>query len=445
MNYAEATRYLESLSRFGSRLGLERMEALLELLGNPQQDLLCLHIAGTNGKGSTAAFLTSILQAAGVVVGTYTSPHLSSFRERIKLCGQEIPQEAVAELTSEIKPLAEKIEGLTKFEFTTALAFRYFQKLQAQLVVLEVGMGGRLDATNTVVPIAAGITHLALDHTRNLGTTLGAIAGEKAGIIKEGRPLVTVPQAKEAEAVLADRARELGAPMKQVVQWPGEGEIRYRPQRFSIEGSRADFWLGELFLPDVQLGLLGRHQLENAALALGLAQRAYEAGSIPLAQDAWEEALRKGLENARWPGRLEYFPGEPSLLLDGAHNADGMRKLAQFLEEFFPRIRPTVVLGILGDKDYRDMLAALAPVAGKLIVTQVDNPRNLPLAELTLEAKLHCSQVEAQADPHKALAMALAGDRLVVVAGSLYLVGELRPEILRFFPAQAGITPSCGV
>ena len=433
MNYQAALSYLDSLSRFGSKLGLERMEQLLAKMGNPEKNLSCLHIAGTNGKGSTVAMVSSILREAGLKVGTYTSPHLSSFRERIALSGEKIPRSSVAQVVEELMPLAQSVSGLTKFEFTTAMAFSYFQKAGADLVVLEVGMGGRLDATNVVVPVAAGITHLALDHTGRLGSTLAEIAGEKAGIIKEGRPTVVAPQNSEALFVVQARAQELGSPLYPVASWPDEGKIRFRGQAFSLAGSVADFWLEDLFLPRVEVGILGRHQLANAAVALGLAQRVYEAGLVGLEPSAWQAALRRGLEKARWPGRLEYFSGKPSLLLDGAHNPDGMEQLALFLQEFFPKARPTVVLGILGDKDYPSMLSELAPLAGKLIITVPDNPRAADPGELADRARSFGSQVEVVAQPQMALERALKGEELVVVAGSLYLVGELRGKIQTFF------------
>lgn len=433
MNYQDALSYLDSLSRFGSKLGLERMEQLLAKMGNPEKNLSCLHIAGTNGKGSTVAMVSSILQEAGEKVGTYTSPHLSSFRERITLQGEKIPRSSVAQVVEELMPLAQSIRGLTKFEFTTAMAFRYFQKAGADIVVLEVGMGGRLDATNVVVPIASGITHLALDHTGRLGGTLEEIAREKAGIIKAGRPTVVAPQSTEAFSVVRAQAEALASPLYPVAAWPEEGKIRYRGRSSSLAGSVADFWLEDLFLPQMQVGILGRHQLANAAVALGLAQRVYQRGLVELEPQLWEAALRRGLKKARWPGRLEYFPGKPGLLLDGAHNPDGMEQLALFLQEFFPKARPTVVLGILGDKDYYSMLSQLVPLAGKLIVTIPDNPRALDSRELAERARSFGCQVEVVPEPQVALERALNGEELVVVAGSLYLVGELRSKIQTFF------------
>lgn len=436
MNYQDALGYLDSLSRFGSRLGLERMEQLLNLLGNPQQDLSFLHVAGTNGKGSTVAMVSSILKEAGLGVGTYTSPHLSSFRERIRIGGQKIPQGAVASIVEELKPFAQSVEGLTKFEFTTAMALRYFQQERPELVVLEVGMGGRLDATNVVVPIAAGITHLALDHTQRLGSTLGEIAREKAGIIKQDRPTVVGPQSPEALAVVEAQAQALHSPLYSVAPWPEAGQIRYRGHAFSIAGSQADFWLEEIFLPQVQVGLPGRHQLANAAVALGLAQRVFAEGKVKLQPQAWQAALRQGLAKSRWPGRLEYFPGQPSLLLDGAHNPDGMEQLALALAEFFPKAAPTVVLGILGDKDLKQMVSAIAPLAGRVIITIPDNPRASDPELLASVVRKYNGQVEVVREPQRALERGLhLEEELVVVAGSLYLVGELRPRIKTIFSA----------
>jgi dihydrofolate synthase/folylpolyglutamate synthase len=432
LNYQDAVAYLESLSRFGSKLGLERMERLLAKLGDPHRDLPCLHIAGTNGKGSTVAMVSSILSEAGLRVGTFTSPHLSSFRERITISGEMISPQAVTRIVEELAPQAETVEGLTKFEFLTALAFCYFQEEAPDLVVLEVGMGGRLDATNVVVPIASGITHLALDHTKRLGSTLPEIAGEKAGIIKAGRPVVVAPQSPEALAVVKRRACELSSPLTCVTPWQEEGQICYRGHSFAVEGSVADFWLEDTLFPQVTVSLPGRHQLANAGVALGLAQWAKKSGYID--PDLWQEAISRGLSKARWPGRMEYFQGKPGLLLDGAHNPDGALRLASSIKEFFPRLRPTVVVGVLKDKNFESMVASLAQIAGRMIITRVDNPRALEPGELAQVARGFNLEVEVVEEPEEALFCALAREReLVVVAGSLYLVGELRGEIQRFF------------
>ncbi len=433
MNWQDAVAYLESLSRFGSNLGLERMEKLLARIGNPHREINCLHIAGTNGKGSTVAMLSAVLQEAGLRVGTYTSPHLSSFCERIAINGEPISQAAVTELVEELAPEARAVDGLTKFEFLTAMAFCYFQRQKPELVLLEVGLGGRLDATNVAAPVACGITHLALEHTQRLGNTLSAIAWEKAGIIKPGRPVVTAPQETEARCVLERRAKELGAPLWQVASWPEAGQIRYRGRAFSLAGSEADFWLGEHFWPQVAVGLLGRHQLTNAGVALGLAQIAYRGGLVKLSAESWQQAVYRGLAQARWPGRLEFFSGQPSLLLDGAHNPDGMRTLAGAIREFFSCAKPMLVLGILGDKDAQQMLSILAPLAGSIVLTRPDNPRALEPESLAAIARRFCKKVEVIPEPALALERALNQRELVVVAGSLYLVGQLRPSILRFF------------
>ena len=432
MTYQEAVAYLESLSRFGSKLGLERMQKLAELLGNPQKDLKFLHIAGTNGKGSTVAMLSAILQAAGLQVGTFTSPHLSSFRERIAISNQPIPEEAVSRMVEELKPFADKIPELTKFEFFTALALRYFQEQKPDLVIFEVGMGGRLDATNIIEPVACGITHLALDHTQRLGKTLPEIAREKAGIIKGGRPVVTAPQAPEAMEVLRATAQDKAAPLWEVSAVPGEGEISYQGRAFSIRGTEADFWLKDEKLTKVHLALPGRHQLPNAAVALGLAKITCDEGFVP--GDLLQQAIYSGLESARWPGRLEYFQGRPSVILDGAHNPDGARQLANSLAEFFPETKPLLVLGILGDKDLEEMVSLLAPKAGRIIATRPDNPRAADPEKLAELARRYLEAVEVVAEPGEALSSALeAEEELVVVAGSLYLVGELRGKVQTLF------------
>lgn len=425
LDYAGALAYLEGLSRFGVRLGLERMRSLLEALGNPQDQLTVIHVAGTNGKGSTAAILAAILQSAGYRVGLYTSPHLVRYTERIQVNGTPIPPGRLAAHITRVQAAASQAEaeGLghpTEFEAGTAAMYLYFLEAGVDVVIQETGLGGRLDATNLVAhPLAAIITPVDLDHTDRLGTSIGEIAREKAAIIKPGTLVVMAPQHAAARQVIANACREAGARMVEVgrrvaVEAP---EVRSSGTSFSFHGLDHRW-------PDLHMQLLGRHQLVNAAAALAMVEL--------LARHGWrldEAAVRKGLEKVRWPGRLEIMQREPVVVLDGAHNPAGAWALRSALEDLFPGRRLVLVLGVLGDKDVDGVVSVLASQASLVVATRPDSDRALPpndLAHRVQQAGVRCLVEE---DPDRALARAVAeaGQGGVVCAtGSLYLVGRLR-------------------
>jgi dihydrofolate synthase/folylpolyglutamate synthase len=402
MTYSEAIEFLLGLRLFGAKLGLENPRRLAALAGDPQARLRFIHVAGTNGKGSTCAFLEGIYRHAGLRVGLYTSPHLVSFTERIQVNRQPIPEAGVARLVSEMQPLLKEFPGEahpTFFEVVTLLALRWYAEQQCDLVIWETGLGGRLDATNIVTPLASVITNIEPDHQRWLGETLDRIAFEKAGIIKPGVPAITGATVPEALAVIEETARACRSLFHLVTP-----EHTQHPP-----------------LDALRLPLLGWHQRMNAAVAL--AAVAALQGRIPVG----EEAIKAGLLGARWPGRLQLVesPDRGPVLLDGAHNAGGVAVLRAALAEHFPGARPALVLGIMQDKDWDLMCGLLAPVASRILCVPVSSERTAAPADLL--AACHRANPAAPAVLCSSLAEALqrtAAESFTVVAGSLYLIGE---------------------
>jgi dihydrofolate synthase/folylpolyglutamate synthase len=391
--------YLASLQPHSIRLGLERMERALDALGRPERGLRALHVAGTNGKGSTCAMAAAALRSAGHEVGLYTSPHLVRFNERIVVSGVEISDAELARGIAAVRRAcpwhdAGERERLTYFEFATLLALLHFAQARASAVVLEVGLGGRWDATNVVTPVACAVSRISLDHVEILGPTLADIAREKAGILKRGIPAVTLAsQPPEVLAALQEEAALRGAPLEVV------------PPAY-----------------DAPIALRGPHQRENAALAAAALARLDRAGVT-----APPEAVRRGIATAAWPGRLEEVGG---VLLDGAHNPDGARALAAALMELPGGASCEVVLGVLGDKDLAGILDALAPVARELHVVAPPSGRARSAAETAAAALARGLAAHAHASIEEAIDCARReGARRgvpVCVAGSLYLVGAAR-------------------
>jgi len=443
ISYQETLNYLFGLQRFGIKLGLTNISILLRELGNPQSGLPAVHIAGSNGKGSTAAFLTSILRQGGWRVGLYTSPHLIDFTERIQVNGQSIPVSRVVELTEHIRstvdklisrgeidftpaqgPLAKEVDlekaYITFFEFTTAMAFLYFREKGVDIAVIETGLGGRLDATNVIDPLISLITSISLEHKQYLGRTLRQIAWEKAGIIKPQRPVFTSAHQTKVLEVLRQRCAELNSPF---YIWRKDFQARKRgPGVIDFRG-RKNFW------PNLTLGLWGSHQIVNASLALVAAEALSELG-YSLA----EEHIRKGVRQVKWPGRLEIVGENPRVLLDGAHNPAGTKVLKKALQEGFPRQRLILVLGIMGDKDIRQMMANLVPLADFLILTKPKLERSASLEVLKKEAAIFGKNMTEIPDVAEALerALAIAEDKdLILVSGSLFTVGEARAHLIQ--------------
>lgn len=411
MTFPDALQYLHQLRQFGFQPGLETTRQLAALVGNPHHRLRFIHVAGTNGKGSTCAMLESIYRQTGLKVGLYTSPHLVRFNERIQVNRIPIPDQALAELVEELRDrISSTAPGLepTFFEFTTIVALRWFEREKCDLVIWETGLGGRLDATNIVTPLANVITNIGLDHQHILGKTVAEIAAEKAGILKREIPATTATQVPEALEVLKFKARELDAPLITL----DAAAI----QRFALEPS-----------------LAGEHQRANAALAAATVRLLRFI--LPVSDDQ----LRIGLETAQWPGRLQRLQrGKNRWLLDGAHNLDGIRALTAFLQQDESGQRPTVILGVLADKDWKDMVRELVPLAGRIITAPVGSSRTVPAEELRAAcvATGLGRPVKATASVTEALKSAQS-DRFVVVTGSLYFIGEVM-ENLGLEPAAAG-------
>lgn len=434
MTYQEALAYLHQFTDYeqspatafaAERFDLRRMEALLELVGNPHLGRITVHIAGTKGKGSTAAMIAAVLQASGYQVGLFTSPHLCTFRERLRINGQPIQEDTFSDLVKELRSAVAAYHReprwglLTTFELTTALAFLAFQRADATAQVLEVGMGGRLDATNVVPkPDLCIITPISYDHTQVLGNTLTAIAGEKAGIIKPGVPLVIAPQPKEARTVFARRCYELNAPLLDVTRQAKCARIELDAER---QGQWCSFRLQrsgyQLWLP-----LLGRVQIENAATAILGVETLRDRGVT-----IQYKAIEQGLAAVRWPGRLQVLQQEPLLVVDGAHNGASAARLQETLAEDFGYRRRILVIGVSSDKDIAAIAEALGPGAGHVIATCAQTPRAAS-PETVADAFSACQvAVETAQSVAEALerAKALAAhDDLICVTGSLFIVGE---------------------
>jgi dihydrofolate synthase / folylpolyglutamate synthase len=422
MSYLQSVEFLYGLQKHGIKPGLGPIQSLLDRLDHPERRYRSLHIGGTNGKGSTAALAASMLQAAGYRVGLYTSPHLVDFRERIRVNGDVISEERVAALTDCVRAVAGELREPTFFEFTTAMAFQQFADAGIDVAVVEVGLGGRFDATNVLMPTATAITNVALDHQEYLGATIGEIAYEKAGIIKPGVPVVIGRVSDEAMAVLSRVAGERGAPVSRLhSNFKVSGTS---PVRFQYTGLKESY--DALACP-----LAGRHQLDNAACALALLETASERG-LPVS----EGALREGLRTVRWEGRLETVESRPSLVLDGAHNPDAAAAVALYLDDFRRQhsgSRVVLVLGMMQDKDRDGFLDHLLPHVDEAIVTQARISRSMTAPEL--EAALRARGRMAHVIPNPAEAISLARrtaapDDLILVTGSLMLVGEAKAILL---------------
>ena len=399
-----------------AEFNLDRMFALMEELGNPQKKYPIIHVAGTKGKGSVAALCASALKAAGYKTGLYTSPHLWDYVERIQISGEPISHQQLIELVEKIKPAVAKIPKLTTFEITTALGLLAFAENDVSAAVIEVGLGGRLDATNIVTPKVSVITSLSYDHMAVLGNTLAEIAGEKAGIIKEGIPVVSAPQVEEALEVLKRVAKEKNSPLILV----GE-DVKFERLTSSLDGQSLSIRdeLRHLTI-NLQLLLLGSHQIENAAIAYA----ALKTSRIPIS----EEAIQQGFAQAKWPARFEVLHRTPPVVIDSAHNRDSARRLRETLDEYFPEVPVILIFCALEDKDISGMLEELKPRLECVVATQADHPR-APSPEWTAEqVKKAGIAVESVAPVSSALerALELAGNqKLVLAAGSVAFAGEV--------------------
>lgn len=414
MTYAAAIEFLYSLSVFGARPGLESTQRLAAMMGNPQQTLRFIHVAGTNGKGSTCAMLESIYRAAGLRVGLFTSPHLVSFTERMQVNRVPASEDEAVRLVREIQPLLQQFPAEphpTFFEVVTVMALRHFADRQCDLVIWETGLGGRLDATNIVTPLASVITNIGLDHQQWLGETHELIAAEKAGIIKPGVPVITAAEPGRGLEVIARVAHEKDSLLTVIDRNDARGAL----------------------LDAANIPLVGEHQRLNGAVAVA-AVRAVEA-KIPVSH----EAILNGLSTVYWPGRMQLVTGSAGqqVLLDGAHNIPSAQALAGAFRGQFPAVQPTMIFGVLGDKDWRAIAELLAPLAGRLLVVPVNSQRSLAPSELASACRM--ANPSAVVEVCESLAQALqlaARDPFLLITGSLYLIGEAM-ERLRLLPVPS--------
>jgi dihydrofolate synthase/folylpolyglutamate synthase len=419
--YEQCLTTMFGLRRFGIKLGLETIETILSALGDPQRSYRTIHIAGTNGKGSVATMLSTILMAAGYRVGRYTSPHLESFNERICINNEPIDNNAVVAAYERVQGVQDVKRQPTFFEFTTAMALDEFERRKVDWAVIETGMGGRLDATNTIQPAVSVITNISLEHRLYLGNTIAAIADEKAGIIKPGTPVVTGVTQRSAKARILHSADLLHAPL----YFKGRD---FRCRRTS-DTSFAYYGMDHTW-SRLKLSLHGSHQVDNAALALAVCELLLRSGQaqIPAA------AICDGLEKAYWPGRLEVVLEAPRLILDGAHNLMAARVLARHLLESYKTRRITLVVGVLDDKPCESILKDLSGPCRKAIVTQPEINRAIPAERLADTARKYFDDVIVVPHVHQAVQKAIQDsnpDDVVCVAGSLYVVGEAKTALRR--------------
>ena len=416
MTYEEALSYIHSICWKGSKLGLDRTRELLGKLDDPQKELKFIHIAGTNGKGSTAAMLSSILEEAGYRVGLYTSPFINRFNERMQVNHQPIPDEELAALTEYVRPHADAMaDSPTEFELITALAMVWFARQKCDIVVLEVGMGGELDSTNIIdAPEAAVIAAMGMDHVKELGPTMADIARAKAGIIKEGGRVVSYGGNPEADEVIAAVCRARNASLCQ----PDFSAIV--PGDFSLEGQTFSYkgWRG------LRIPLVGAYQMNNAAVVLETVE--------VLRQRGWsvsDEAVRKGLADTRWPARFEVLRRDPVFIVDGGHNPHGIRATAESLRRLFPGRKITFVTGVMADKDVEHILGLIVPLAEQFFTVRPDNPRAMDAGELAARIEAMGAKATACASVRDGVDRAIQAEGPHGVAcalGSLYMSGEVR-------------------
>lgn len=416
MNYEQALEYIHAINWTFCKPGLERIGELCEKLGHPERDVRFIHVAGTNGKGSFCTMLSSILAEAGYRVGLYTSPHMVRFNERMRVNGECIDDEVLAEITARVKPFADSMtDRPTEFELVTAIAFLYFKEMKCDVVVLETGLGGRLDATNVIpAPLASVITGIDLDHTAILGNTYAAIAGEKAGIIKPSSPVVVGDCNGEALAAILKKADATHSKVYRA------DLSKLANLRYSLEGTSFDYRDHQ----DLHLSLAGIYQPRNCATVLECVE-ALRDGGLTVS----DRALREGLCKARWVGRFEVLSREPLVIYDGGHNPQGVTACVESVKAILPEGRVQVLCGILRDKDYDHMVKALSEIADGVVTLTIDSPRALPAEELAAVLAAHGIEAEASADSVSAAKTAFRkaqekGIPLLMI-GSLYMYSQI--------------------
>lgn len=427
MNYDEAMEYIVTASRFGMNLGLDRIEKVLEFLGNPHKDIKFIHIGGTNGKGSTTAMISSVLKEAGFKVGMYTSPYLEEFEERIQINGENIKKDDLACLMGDVKEAINKVielgyESPTQFEIITALMFYYFSKEKVDYAVLEVGLGGRLDATNVVIPEIVVLTSISLDHMNILGNTIEKIAGEKCGIIKSGVPVISYPQKESALEVIKNRCKELNCQLEVAniddiknVSIDKEKHV----QKIEVLIDNETF--------KIELSLLGDHQVKNFLVALRTLLDLRKKGV-----NISDEAIKSGLRKVRWIGRMEVLNERPLVVIDGAHNIDGIRNLRKSIDKYFNFKNITLILGVLGDKQVEEMVEEITRGVDNVVIVEPHSDRAEDVEDLYKKIKNFGKESFMFKDYKEAYNKAYEltkEDDLLLICGSLYMVGDMRRVI----------------
>jgi len=437
MNYKECVDYIQNAALFGSKKdGLANIAMLLDRLGNPQSEIPMVHIAGTNGKGSVCAYMESALRKK-YKTGLFTSPYLQEFTERIRINGRNIDKDEFTDIANAVISVSKQMQSEgrnhpTFFEMITAVCFEAFRRAGVEMAVVETGMGGRLDATNVIDPLLCVITEIGYDHEKVLGSTIEEIAGEKAGIIKRGRPVVIYPQESDpAYAVLLQRAKAVDAPLYAAAK----GRIALKSS--GLDGQVFDFSYQDI-KAEIKISLLGRHQVSNAATAfLALCVLTQNCG-IKLS----EQSILQGLAETVWPGRMELISREPYIIIDGAHNPQGMARLNETISALFPLQKPVVVFGVLATKNVEGMCRELVKLAGELILTEPDSHKALDTEEIKSLVEDKIERVSIQHDIKMAIEhgihAAVHGNLPLCVCGSLYLVGRARTLLLADFSCEHG-------
>lgn len=428
MNYQEAMKYITEVGNFGSNYGLERTYRLLELLDNPQNKIKVIHVAGTNGKGSTTSMISKILSGAGYKVGMYTSPYLEEFEERIQINGINIPKDRLALEMTKVRVAVEKVieEGYnhpTEFEIITVLMYLYFANEQVDFAVVEVGLGGRLDSTNVITPILSVITSISFDHTNLLGNTLSEIAAEKAGIIKFGVPVVLYPQEKEVEKLIEEKCCILNSELYKV----SKDDVKLleiikgnKPMQKVLVSLNEEY--------TIDLPLLGEHQIYNLALAL----KVVEIINGEKFTNISKEIIKESLKDVRWNGRLEVLKSNPLVVIDGAHNIQGINQLSTNVKKYFNYENMYLILGILADKDVEHMVNTIAPMAKKVYTVTPNSIRAedaRALKEEVLKVNKNCEAFDDYEEAYKAAMNDASADDIVLASGSLYMIGAMRTLI----------------
>ena len=416
MTYQEALSYIHSINWTFCKPGLERISTLCEKLGNPQDSLKFIHVAGTNGKGSFCSMLDSVLRDAGYKVGLYTSPYIKEFGERMRFDGQNIADDELTEITELVKPFADEMtDKPTEFELITAIAFEYFKRKGCDVVVLEAGLGGRLDSTNVIkTPILSVITGIALEHTEILGDTVEKIAAEKAGIIKNGVPVMYGGTDDVANEVISKKAREMGCAYTRV------DRSTLKIHKSNLEGTKFSFGAHE----NMEISLLGTYQTQNASNVLTAIDILRENG---FAID--ENAVKSGLKSAKWCARFEIINKDPLVIYDGAHNPQGVENAVLSIRQYFGNTKVCILSGVMRDKDYNYMADCISPVAERVFTVTPDNPRSLPAekyAEVFCQKGVYANgyaTVKEAVDA--AMAYAKENNKALICLGSLYMYGEV--------------------